>query len=408
MLLPWVHPHLTQSIHPQKGRQLLASQRIQRGELLLLDPPYALIPTPSRRPDPDHPELNTTNSNNHHPGVESEQTETDDKIPCSNPQCNRLTRPTTSSSPKCPNRCTADVRWCDPTCQEMDKSRHEFECLWLRKYTDSIRSKRGEYVFGMLWIIVRLLARRHAETTNTNNSVSDSTLNSERQSRTLTGNLSTFKSGWEAISSLCGTTETWSHAQVREWTVLVKKYLSSSSLGHGLSNAEILGLICQEEANSFGLYPRETGVNPPPPPAGSAVSGSGSGNKEDTAGTASKDRERDRDTGRGEQFGAAVYPRASIANHSCVPNVIHKPDKNGRMVFTAGRDIAAGEECCISYFDLSRVVGLHERREYLSGLFRFRCACARCVEEAETETEAEGGDGGQGQSDWDVLAGLEG
>jgi trans-aconitate 2-methyltransferase len=155
----------------------------------------------------------------------------------------------------------------------------------------------------MLWLIVRLLARRHNETqdyndtngtSHTNGTTTDSTTSSSSPS--IQTHTSTFKAGWPAISSLCGTPETWSHAQTREWTVLVKKYLSKTSLPHDLSNADVLGLICKEEANSFGLYPRETGVYPPP-------------------------SVKEEQIGRGEQFGAAVYPRASIANHSCCPNV---------------------------------------------------------------------------------------
>jgi trans-aconitate 2-methyltransferase len=159
----------------------------------------------------------------------------------------------------------------------------------------------------MLWLIVRLLARRHAEgqdsndsngssngTSHTNGTTTDSTTSTS--STSIQTHTSKFKAGWPAISSLCGTPETWSHAQTREWTVLVKKYLGKTSLPHDLSNADVLGLICKEEANSFGLYPRETGVYPPPPV-------------------------KEEQVGRGEQFGAAVYPCASIANHSCCPNV---------------------------------------------------------------------------------------
>jgi hypothetical protein len=60
-----------------------------------------------------------------------------------------------------------------------------------------------------------------------------------------------------------------------------------------MSTDRVLHLICQEEANSFGLYPRETGHFPLPNPP----------------------------VDRGEQFAAAVYPTAAIANHSCLPNV---------------------------------------------------------------------------------------
>jgi hypothetical protein len=133
----------------------------------------------------------------------------------------------------------------------------------------------------MLWLIVRLLATRHVEI--------------ETQRETTIGPKSQrFKHGWEAVDSLCGSSGTWSHDQVKAWTTLVKKYLKSSpALPHGLNTDRILHLICQEEANSFGLYPRETGHFPPPNPP----------------------------IDRGEQFAAAVYPTAAIANHSCVPNV---------------------------------------------------------------------------------------
>jgi trans-aconitate 2-methyltransferase len=67
------------------------------------------------------------------------------------------------------------------------------------------------------------------------------------------------------------------------------------------------------------------------------------------------------------------------------------------MVFTAGRDIAAGEECCISYFDMTQYVSLSERRAHLSGLFRFKCGCPRCTEEdMNVDGNVEGGEDGMG------------
>ncbi|RDW79095.1 SET domain-containing protein [Aspergillus mulundensis] len=344
-MLPWIHPHLAQSVNPNKGRQLQAAQPIQRGEVLLIDPPYAIIPIS----DVDA----ATSSGN---------------IICNNPQCN--TTVPQEKGTHCPKRCNKDVIWCNKDCRDTDKARHNFECTWLAKYTASLRSKWGYYNFGMLWLIVRALARRCTESSQSHDTATADYNDQESQQSHLS--LSRFKSGWAAIDALCGTTETWSHAQVREWTVLVKKYLSSSALPHNLPNTDVLALICKEEANSFGLYPRETGVFPPPDPTAN----------------------------RGEQFGAAVYPRASIANHSCCPNIIHKPDEQGRMVFTAGRDIAAGEECCISYFDLTQYVGLQERRGRLQSLFRFKCGCARCVEE-EAEQEATGEDGNE--VGWDAF-----
>ncbi|THC88281.1 hypothetical protein EYZ11_012270 [Aspergillus tanneri] len=147
---------------------------------------------------------------------------------------------------------------------------------------------------------------------------------------------------------------------------MVKKYLQNTpSLPHGMNMDEILALVCQEEANSFGFYPRETGIIPFP----------------------------DSPVHRGIQFAAAVCPRAALANHSCRPNIIHKPDRIGRMVFVASRDIKVGEECCISYFDLTQYVDLRTRREYLQRSFRFLCKCDRCLEEEIPEED----------SNWDAF-----
>lgn len=321
----WIHAHLTQSEDPIKGRQLRVSQPVQKGELLLVDRPYALIPVV------DNPNQS-------------------EDIRCSNAACHRRVARTVERV-SCPNRCSADVVWCNPSCREADKARHEFECTWLKKFASSIRSKWGEYDYGMLWLIVRILASRHVQ-------AQQNTM-SNWEDRLGQSTFIPFKSGWNAIWSFCGSQESWSHSQVRHWTLLVKKYLGNSpSLPHGLEPNDVLALICREEANSFGLYPRETGVFPCP----------------------------DCLVDRGEQFGAGVYPTAAIANHSCCPNIIHKPDDQGRMVFIASKDIAPGEECCISYFDLTRFVDLKIRREHLQASFRFLCKCERCISE-EPPTE---------------------
>ena len=71
--------------------------------------------------------------------------------------------------------------------------------------------------------------------------------------------------------------------------------------------------------------------------------------------------------------------------------ITHKPDDHGRMVFTASRSIAAGEECCISYMDLFGDVDINARRRHLQDQFSFTCQCERCRAE---ECPEEG---------WDIL-----
>ncbi|KAJ5448888.1 hypothetical protein N7445_003709 [Penicillium cf. griseofulvum] len=331
----WIHPHLIESTDAIKGRQFLVSGPIPKGACLLVDSPYAVIPVV------DEPAQN-------------------DNLICSNPACNRPAPRHTRIS--CPNACIPDVTWCGSICRDADSLRHDFECAWLKRYAGTIRSKRGEYDFGMLWVILRLLAARHCQLHE--QTVAES---------------SHWKHGWSGIESLCGSEDTWPHDMVRSWSALVKKYLrSSSALPHEMSADRVLHLICQEEANSFGLYPRETGHFPLPKPP----------------------------VDRGEQFAAAVYPTAAIANHSCLPNVsgylpkfvkvmlshhkiIHKADDKGRMVFTASRDIFPGEECCISYFDLTQYTDLTSRREHLRKSFRFVCQCERCVSEESANESTE-------------------
>ena len=334
----WIHPHLIESVDPVKGRQLRASEHIPKGTCVLIDRPYAIIPVV------DDPATN-------------------DDLVCSNPACNRRS-PRHPGRFSCPDSCIADVTWCTSACRDTDKARHDFECTWLKRYADPIRKKWGEYEFGMSWVIVRLLASRHAESKR-----------EPRDDRNAT-TARRWKRGWNGIESLCGSVDTWPHEQIRSWTILVKKYLQNSPvLPHGLSADRVLHLICQEEANSFGLYPRETGIFPPPQPP----------------------------VDRGEQFAAAVYPTAAMANHSCIPNVsktlsllhcdpntdrhqmTHKPDEDGRMIFTASRDIRPGQECCISYFDLTKYTDLASRREYLGKSFKFTCQCDRCMSEEPIE-----------------------
>ncbi|CAG8231621.1 unnamed protein product [Penicillium salamii] len=323
----WIHPHLIQSTDPIKGRQFRVSGPIPKGACLLVDRPYAIIPVD----------------------------ENPDNLICSYPACNRP-----ACNPErnpCPNACLPDVIWCSSTCRVADQVRHGVECTWLKRYAGPIRSKWSEYDFGMLWVIVRLLAMRHSQM--------------HKLSAASGGaSVQQLEHGWDGIDSLCGSSDTWSHDKVRLWSTLVKKYLrSSSAFPHDMGIDRVLHLICQEEANSFGLYPRETGHFPVPKPP----------------------------VDRGEQYAAAVYPTAAIANHSCSPNIIHKADEKGRMVFTASRDIFPGEECCISYFDLTQYNDLKSRRDHLRKSFLFVCQCQRCVSEEPVEEE----------TGWDALPMME-
>ncbi|BFZ64552.1 hypothetical protein YB2330_005699 [Saitoella coloradoensis] len=74
--------------------------------------------------------------------------------------------------------------------------------------------------------------------------------------------------------------------------------------------------------------------------------------------------------GESEMLGWAMYPSASYFNHDCDPNT--KKVRRGRaMTMVTTRDVAEGEELCISYGHLEDDV--RERRRRLEDKFFFRC-----------------------------------
>lgn len=81
-----------------------------------------------------------------------------------------------------------------------------------------------------------------------------------------------------------------------------------------------------------------------------------------------------------ECFGTAIHPAASYFNHECEPNV--SKHREGRaMVFTANRDIAAGEQLFISYGMMDELP-FTERQKLLEDQWFFICQCTRCKQES--------------------------
>ncbi|KXG49176.1 uncharacterized protein PGRI_030460 [Penicillium griseofulvum] len=266
-----------------------------------------------------------------------------DDLICSNLKCRqRMTQ--SKESVRCQRNCIRDVAWCNIDCRTADQARHDFECAWLKIQGENLRQNEGEYTFAMIWTILRLLAGRHLE------------LQAGSKPSKLYSWEDRFKRGWESVDLLLGNREQWPQTQIQHWKRLAEQYLAHD-IGSDLNLNEMLDLICKEESNSFGLYPGETGIFPIPDPP----------------------------VGRGSHYGLGIYPRATIFNHSCMPNVTWKPDSNGRMVFTTSRNLAAGEECLICYFDLPKYVDVKTRQSLVQENFLFSCACERCTQELAEE-----------------------
>lgn len=94
--------------------------------------------------------------------------------------------------------------------------------------------------------------------------------------------------------------------------------------------------------------------------------------------TESRDQRRtlDRDQVR---FATAIYPRVSLLNHSCDPNVVSsfKTDSNV-IVVKAGREIEKAGEIFNCYGPHHVKMSLSERQQSLWEQYRFKCECTAC------------------------------
>ena len=253
----FIHPSLRPSLIPGRGRALCTSYSVTAGTVILTDAPYAVVPARCS-------------------GAEQGR---QDVLVCSNLSCCRKVQ--RNGAIMCTQRCFEDVIWCDMTCKDADRSRHDYECAWLRYEGRVIRDKETPYDFATLWLVVRLLAGRHLE------------LSSGLNKRDRYTWESTFQRGWQGVESCCGSPETWPD-ELQHWRRLIGEYFCNAALLPDLpSQTEILELLCKEESNGFGLYVGATGEFPLPQPP----------------------------VTRGEAYGTALYTRAALTNHSCSPNV---------------------------------------------------------------------------------------
>ncbi|KAL1731318.1 hypothetical protein EV714DRAFT_208942 [Schizophyllum commune] len=101
--------------------------------------------------------------------------------------------------------------------------------------------------------------------------------------------------------------------------------------------------------------------------------------------------------GDSEMLGWAVYVAGSYFNHDCAPNV-RKIRRGRALQFVTTRDVAPGEELCISYVDVQDTKA--SRAAQFAQHWNFVCGCARCRGEKSEGYEVEG-DGYQVEGDQD-------
>lgn len=75
--------------------------------------------------------------------------------------------------------------------------------------------------------------------------------------------------------------------------------------------------------------------------------------------------------------GTGLYPRGSMFNHSCDPNLNHY-SVGDVTFFRATRDIQAGEELFISYIGRDLLVESKSIRDEFLNARDFNCACSKC------------------------------
>eukprot|EP00127_Corallochytrium_limacisporum_P006542 Clim_evm14s230 gene=Clim_evmTU14s230 len=77
-------------------------------------------------------------------------------------------------------------------------------------------------------------------------------------------------------------------------------------------------------------------------------------------------------------IGRAVYPLASVFNHSCAPNLVHYMELGaaGFLEIRTARPVAAGEELNINYVDVTLPGKI--RRSILEQEYHFVCDCVKC------------------------------
>ncbi|KAK7960753.1 D-alanine---D-alanine ligase [Apiospora saccharicola] len=366
LALPMAADWMYLPTHPHKGTTVCTTTHIRAGTLLIVDTPYACVPSIDPAPG--------------------------DWVPCSRPECNRrIPRGSIVGNAKDNEEsgeaerafhchCHAEVAWCDADCRALDEKRHSLECSWLAAHADEILKQHGTYIFNMLWLVARILARRWVELTGSDpegkagQDTPKSPIETESTARKDV-EAPLGDNTWATVEHTLLSNRDKVHPQRMEyWSTLASTYLASqpfsistsgsaSSAALDLDVPSIVDLICKEETNSFALYPKPTGVFPVPASEGGIDNGH-SGAKSHQG-----------KPGRGTPYGDSTP-------------VMHGPDSDSRMLMYATRDILPGEECCIAYFDLEERRSLEARQELLDRYFLFTCDCGRCTRERASASAA--------------------
>jgi SET and MYND domain-containing protein 4 len=80
------------------------------------------------------------------------------------------------------------------------------------------------------------------------------------------------------------------------------------------------------------------------------------------------------------RYATAIYPKVSLLNHSCMPNVLSTFNENSTIIVVkASKQILPGEEIFNCYGPHYLKMNLLERKQSLLDQYRFDCLCKACL-----------------------------
>lgn len=74
----------------------------------------------------------------------------------------------------------------------------------------------------------------------------------------------------------------------------------------------------------------------------------------------------------------AIFPRISMFNHSCKPNIRNRFNKTDLMIY-ARRTVNVGDEILNCYGPNNKLDPYEERQEMLKQQYHFQCDCSACL-----------------------------
>ncbi|KAF9385897.1 hypothetical protein CPC16_007795 [Podila verticillata] len=318
-----------------------------------------------------------------------------------------------------------EIWYCDQSCREQDWHSHQFECEYLgllykdnhtqhankEQWQEAAKEFRGldPYAQDYTRCLIRVLVHRFNELQATSTSKVPSSPTADPSDPEFDEQDETplpFSRIWDLVENREAYTQDKLEHEMKPVARILDAFQDhycsrystpprpvtgqgATPTGATLTLDELLGLICREECNSFGLY---SYPHTPWNTRGRQLDHNNSDGGVDNS-------------KQGYALGLFARGFLSSFNHSCSPNVYHVAHKK-YLLFFAACDIAAGEELNIFYLEVGpryraplplspkanqdRLEAFKTRKMFLKSHFHFDCGCERCRWEERLQETAGG------------------